>query len=268
LDDAKNQLGELLQKDCNSELRRFKQEHKNKVAEKRKRLNKIDSKEITVLAQAIAEGTYLNEFRKNVFSRVSLGYRGIFSKIARLGKSDNWRDCFYLLPDEMRSLLEGVKFKIGDIIEKRRVVGHYTDEAGVNHFIERDDLKNFVAFIETAYGKSSVTNTSSEKTIKGFTANKGIIEGIVRVILSAKDFHKINRGDILVTTMTSVDFVPIMEKAGAFVTNEGGITSHAAIVAREMNKPCIIGTQVATKILRDGDRVKVDGNRGIVEILG
>lgn len=67
--------------------------------------------------------------------------------------------------------------------------------------------------------------------------------------------------------MTSVDFVPIMEKAGAFVTNEGGITSHASIVAREMNKPCIIGTKIATQVLKDGDLVEVDAENGIVKIL-
>lgn len=268
LSDAEKQLDELLQKDCASELKKSKEEHENRVKEKNRRLGEIGDKEISILAQAIAEGTYLNEFRKNVFSRVSLGYRDIFSEIAKLGGSENWRDCFYLLPDEMRSLLEGAKFEIKEIVSKRKIVGHYTDEVGINHFIEGNDLKKFVDFIETAYGKSSAQNVASEKTIKGFTANKGVVEGVVRIVLSAKDFHKINRGDVLVTTMTSVDFVPIMEKAGAFVTNEGGITSHAAIVAREMNKPCIIGTQIATKVLRDGNKVKVDGNRGIVEVLG
>lgn len=64
--------------------------------------------------------------------------------------------------------------------------------------------------------------------------------------------------------MTSVDFIPAMEKASAFVTNEGGVTSHASIVSREMNKPCIIGTRIATKIFKDGDLVEVDANNGIV----
>lgn len=268
LADAEKQLDELLQKDCTSELKRFQQEHRERVRQKNHKLKQIGDKQISILAQAIAEGTFLNEFRKNVFSKVSLGYRDTFTKIAEMGNSKNWRDCFYLLPDEMRSLLDGAKFEIKEIVSKRKIVGYYTDEAGINHFIERDDLKKFVDFIETAYGKSSAQNTTSEKMIKGFPANKGVIEGVVKVVLSAKDFHKINRGDILVTTMTSVDFVPIMKKAGAFVTNEGGITSHAAIVAREMNKPCIIGTQIATKVLRDGNKVKVDGNRGVVEILG
>ena len=67
--------------------------------------------------------------------------------------------------------------------------------------------------------------------------------------------------------MTSVDFIPLMTRASAFVTNEGGVTSHAAIVSREMNKPCIIGTKIATHILKDGDLVEVDADKGVVRIL-
>jgi len=261
LNDAEKQLQELMQKNCAQELKRFNQGHKNKVEQKNKKLKEIGNEEISILAHAIAEGTSLNEFRKNVFSRVSLGYRDVFSKIAKLGKSNNWRDCFYLIPDGMRSLLEGAKFKIKNIIKKRRTVGHYVDEAGINRFVEDEDMKRFVAFIETAYGKSSNSDARSVDPIKGFIANKGLVRGIVKIILSSKE------GDILVTTMTSVDFVPVMEKAGAFVTNEGGITSHASIVAREMNKPCIIGTQNATQVLRDGDLVEVDADKGIVKIV-
>jgi len=74
-------------------------------------------------------------------------------------------------------------------------------------------------------------------------------------------------GDILISSMTTPDMVPIMKKAAAFVTDEGGITCHAAIVSREMKKPCIIGTKIATKILHDGQLVEVDANRGIVKII-
>jgi pyruvate,water dikinase len=71
-------------------------------------------------------------------------------------------------------------------------------------------------------------------------------------------------GNILVTTMTTPDFVPLMQKAAAIVTDIGGLLSHAAIVSREMKKPCIIGTHVATKILKDGNIVEVDAIKGIV----
>ena len=79
--------------------------------------------------------------------------------------------------------------------------------------------------------------------------------------------HKISVGDILVSPMTRPDFVPAMKKAVAFITDEGGITCHAAIVAREMKKPCIIGTKIATQLLKDGMEVEVDANKGIVKII-
>lgn len=105
------------------------------------------------------------------------------------------------------------------------------------------------------------------KTIKGSIACKGKVKGEVGLIKNLNDLSKIGTGNILVTSMTTTEMILAMEKASAFVTDEGGITCHAAIVSREMNKPCIIGTKVATKILRDGDKVEVDADKGVVRIL-
>jgi len=74
-------------------------------------------------------------------------------------------------------------------------------------------------------------------------------------------------GDILVTSMTRPEFMPIMKRSGAVVTDEGGITCHAAIVSRELKKPCIIGTKIATQVLHDGDLVEVDADNGVVKII-
>ncbi len=78
---------------------------------------------------------------------------------------------------------------------------------------------------------------------------------------------KMNKGDILVSIATNPDIVPAMKKAAAIITEQGGITSHAAIVSREFNTPCIIGTKIATKVLHDGDLVEVDADKGIVKII-
>ena len=102
------------------------------------------------------------------------------------------------------------------------------------------------------------------KELKGQIANKGCVKGKVKIIMKRDEFSKMEEGDVLVSYMTRPEFVPLMKKACAIVTNEGGITSHAAIVSRELGKPCIIGTQVATKVLKDGDLVEVDANKGIV----
>ena len=78
---------------------------------------------------------------------------------------------------------------------------------------------------------------------------------------------KLEIGDILVSPMTRPELMPAVKRAAAIVTDEGGITCHAAIVSRELGIPCIIGTKNATRILKDGDKVEVDANHGVVKIL-
>jgi phosphoenolpyruvate synthase/pyruvate phosphate dikinase len=102
---------------------------------------------------------------------------------------------------------------------------------------------------------------------KGQIAFKGKVTGTVKIIKNKLQMGKVGSGDILVSPMTTPDFLPAMQKAAAFVTDEGGIICHAAIVAREMKKPCIIGTKIATKVLKDGDVIEVDAEKGVVKIL-
>lgn len=103
--------------------------------------------------------------------------------------------------------------------------------------------------------------------VKGMSAFEGIARGRVRVLFRKTDIPLLQTGEILVMGMTTPEFLPAMKKAAAFVTDEGGITCHAAIVARELKKPCIIGTKIATQVLKDGDEVEVDANKGIVRVV-
>ncbi|HQF57216.1 MAG TPA: PEP-utilizing enzyme [Candidatus Magasanikbacteria bacterium] len=80
-------------------------------------------------------------------------------------------------------------------------------------------------------------------------------------MVDLKDFEE---GEIIISPMTEPSYLPIMKKALAFVTNEGGILCHASIVARELQKPCIIGTKIATHVFKDGDEVEVDATNGII----
>jgi phosphohistidine swiveling domain-containing protein len=93
----------------------------------------------------------------------------------------------------------------------------------------------------------------------------GYAKGEVKIIIRAEDMKKMNEGDILVSIATDPDIVPAMKKAAGIVTEQGGVTSHAAIVSRELGIPCVIGTKIATKVLQDGDMVEVDANKGIVK---
>jgi pyruvate, water dikinase len=98
--------------------------------------------------------------------------------------------------------------------------------------------------------------------LEGMPASPGIISGAVQIISTAKEISKIKQGDILVTQMTNPDFVPAMRRASAIVTDRGGATSHAAIVSRELGIPAVVGTEMATKILKNGEIVTVNGFQG------
>lgn len=100
--------------------------------------------------------------------------------------------------------------------------------------------------------------------LKGLGSSPGVGIGAVKILQSAKDIKNMQKGEILVTDMTTPDFVPAMKKAAAIVTNTGGMTSHAAIVSRELGIPCVVGTGNATNILKDGMEVTVDGMHGII----
>jgi phosphohistidine swiveling domain-containing protein len=106
-----------------------------------------------------------------------------------------------------------------------------------------------------------------KKEISGAIANRGKAIGRAKIVETKNDFKKFKKGDILIATMTRPEYVSIMKIASAIVTNEGGITCHAAIISRELNLPCIIGTQFATEVLKDGDLVEVDAERGVIKIL-
>jgi phosphohistidine swiveling domain-containing protein len=103
--------------------------------------------------------------------------------------------------------------------------------------------------------------------IRGQVAYGGKVHGMARVITNPEINTKFNEGEILVAGMTRPEYMPYIVKAAAIVTDAGGLLTHAAITAREMKKPCIVGTQVATKVIHDGDSISVDADRGIVTIL-
>ena len=101
--------------------------------------------------------------------------------------------------------------------------------------------------------------------LKGLCASKGKARGTVKIVQKTHDLVNFKEGDILLSSMTRPEMVVAMKKAAAIVTDEGGITSHAAIVSRELGKPCIIGTKKATSVFKDGDIVEVDADKGVVK---
>lgn len=104
--------------------------------------------------------------------------------------------------------------------------------------------------------------------VRGFAASSGIVEGTARVVKSVQEIDRLQQGDILICRVTNPTWAPIFQKISAAVSDIGGSMSHAAIVAREYGLPAVVGTGHATTRIRDGQRIRVDGARGIVTILG
>lgn len=112
--------------------------------------------------------------------------------------------------------------------------------------------------------ENRITTFEAIDELKGMTAHPGKVSGRVRIVFKPDHVTDFAEGDILVTSMTRPEFLPLMKKAAAIVTDAGGILCHAAITAREIGKPCLIGTKVGTKLFKDGEMVEVDATNGWV----
>jgi phosphoenolpyruvate synthase/pyruvate phosphate dikinase len=100
--------------------------------------------------------------------------------------------------------------------------------------------------------------------IKGIVGCPGIYKGKVTIVNNIHDRVKFKCGDVMVTHDGSAELTVFLKEAGAIITNEGGMICHASIIAREMKTPCIVGTKIATMVLKDGDLVEVDADKGVV----
>ncbi len=157
-----------------------------------------------------------------------------------------------------------------EVIDYTSKKSEYIKEREGGFLIYKDKIlteKSINGFLEENMFILKEPEILSFDEIKGASASNGIIKGKCKLVYTEEDMVKINSGDILVSPMTRPEFLPAIKKSGAVITDEGGVTCHAAIVARELKIPCIIGTKIATKVLKDGDMVEVDANTGIVKII-
>jgi pyruvate,water dikinase len=113
----------------------------------------------------------------------------------------------------------------------------------------------------------SADSDAAGNELKGFAASSGVAEGPARVVRSVEEITRLQKGDILVCQVTNPTWAPVFQKIAGAVSDIGGSMSHAAIVAREYGLPAVVGTGTATSRIRDGQRIRVDGGRGVVIIL-
>lgn len=151
----------------------------------------------------------------------------------------------------------------------KKLEEHYGKPQDVEWAVEKEEVfivqtRAVTTFKPHTVERPDLADETGKILLKGETASAGVYTGPVKIVRDPSQLNKVQKGDVLVTAMTTPDMVPAMQRAGAIVTNEGGMTCHAAIVSREMGTPCIVGTQHATDLLKDGEMITVHATRGIV----
>lgn len=163
-------------------------------------------------------------------------------------------------PEVKNILVNGKRPDYQEIARRRR---------GVAALVSFNSFKVWSGIKAIELRKKSVKETAGQiKEFTGVGATVGKVTGRVKVCAGAQEaLAKIKKNDILVCPMTLPDYVPAMKKAKAIITDEGGITCHAAIISRELRIPCIVGTKIATQVLKDGDKVEIDAEKGTVKLI-
>ena len=266
-----NSLRQLIKNKSLKEIKREIYKLRNKKRLLRKEIKKIYkkyniSKEAKNFFELVRFFARLQDERKENVQKIVYCIDQVFNEINKrfkISKSDLDR---YFIEEVVKVLDEGEKLTKKEINRRKRaVVFSYMEKGKIKskYFFGRES--DFIAnFFKTK------RKEFSKKELKGFVASTGkgkeLIKGKVRIVFDPiKD--RFNKGEILVSGMTRPEFVPLMKQTKAIITNEGGITTHASIISRELNIPCIIGTKVATDVLKNGDNFQLDLNTGIIKIL-
>ncbi|MEG3224181.1 MAG: phosphoenolpyruvate synthase [Methanobacteriales archaeon Met13] len=173
-----------------------------------------------------------------------------------------------LVPDDLKNKQVLKDDEISRLTELgRNIHNHYQFPQDTEWAIEGDRIFMLQSRPVTTLQEVTVEEGQEiERTIitKGLGASPGMAAGTVKIISSTDELDKVQEGDILVTVMTTPDMVPAMKRASGIITDEGGVTCHAAIVSRELGIPCVVGTGDITKILTENSMVTLDGSKGLV----
>ncbi|AGK60540.1 phosphoenolpyruvate synthase [Archaeoglobus sulfaticallidus PM70-1] len=217
------------------------------------------------LGEAIVSGmvtpdTYIFDREKRKIVDIKVGEKNIMitkkdGKTVKIELDEKKAKERVLSDEEIIRLVE-----LGEIIED-----HYENPQDVEWAIEKGKIYIVQSRpVTTIQAGRVVSEVEGEVLVSGLGASPGIATGVVKIIGDEREISKIQEGDVLVTSMTTPDMVPAMKRASAIVTDEGGMTCHAAIVSRELGVPAVVGTKNATKVLKDGMIVTVDGEKGLV----
>lgn len=245
------------------EIAEMKQRFEHAWKEKKKLLKEIVEKKPLMgkFAKIFEEYSILHDLRKEGQVKSAHFLRELYNQLAEKLKVEKKLFVYYFPLEAVKAVKE--KKVDLELLEKRKgewLCEYYNDGRSREWFGKEA--------LEMRSKEIGLDSEEPQKEIQGTPVSQGRIVGKAKVCLSAQSAEeKISEGDILVTGMTMPDFVTSMGKAGAIVTDEGGLTCHAAIIARELGKPCVVGTRLATRLIKDNDLLEVNANHGVVKIL-
>jgi len=219
------------------------------------------SEELILMAHQMSQSIWWQDLRKSYILQLSSFWDKFLEEIDR--RTDwSFEELHWCWYNELLDIVKGEKVDKASILKRQNYYAIYAE----NGSFEKITDENFIKSSINSYLKADVSNV---KELKGLVVSRGEpVQGVVKIIKNPfTDADKMQQGDILVATVTEPEFVVLMRKAAAIVTDQGGMTSHAAIISRELGIPCIVGTKIATQALQDGDIVTVDANKGIVKII-
>lgn len=259
--DVFEKIANIQKEDLEEKLNNIFKEQKLIITRVNKyKLELRSDKKIVKFIDTLQKTIYFRSWRTERFYKNAQYLSKFFVEISKRIKLNIINDIFFFLPAEIINLLQDSLIAEQSIINERKE----------GYIMLGDGQKTNIysgLIVNVAKEKIKFFDIQINSDIKGQVAYYGKITGIVCVINSRDDFCKMQQDNILVSHSTTPDYIPIIKKAKAIITNEGGITCHAAIIARELKKSCIIGTKIATKVLKDGDLVEVDADNGVVRIL-
>lgn len=249
-------------KNLNNKTEQITKEHIEDVKRKKKEIiakYKLPE-EVENISSALCEGiAWQDERKKYIF--IFMSYKEFFLKeVAKRFKYN----IDYLRNYSNAELMKVLKKKklVPKIDLRRDLFGFYINPN------QKELTKEEVLFCWKNYSEEKVDDNVRE--IRGIVASSGrekIVSGRVKIVLDPNKTQDFKEGSILVTPMTSPEFVFLMKRSKAIITDAGGLTSHASIVSRELKVSCIVGTKIATQVLRDGDLIEIDAYKGIIRVL-
>ena len=262
LDDFKERLDVLLDlplKELESKTEDIIKKLERNESEFKVTVKEIDlSGELLKQVKLLREFVFLRTYRIEMNSQSNFYIKPLLKEIAGRGGL-SLEQLAMMLSDEIKEMIRDGKVpKLVNFGDRKKAAVTWLDDCSFGCAFGSKAQE----IISEKLAGQEIPEQASE--IKGTVASKGgIVQGKVRII-AKENVANFQKDEILVTVMTSPEFMPAIQKARAIITDEGGVLCHAAIVSRELNKPCVIGTEIATKVLKTGDVVEVDAEQGIV----